>query len=146
MARFIARFFTAKVKSMGDFVGILEQEGCRSVIVRVFQASKNTLATAMIGLAIDFQYGIKLSATTLAGRKVSFKRAYINRSGCGFADADDWRNIAIKIFLIAEKIVRELKEKFPEVKIDLMGPDGRPMDEKKYEKLHSDAKACGISI
>ena len=147
MFDFIRNLFRYKAKSVEEFVEVMKREGCRAVVAEPYSDAKGGAETASVGVIADFQYMLEFTATTSRGRKVTYRQRLFERFGSdrGFTDALNRRNAAIKLFLLGEQKVKELRAKLPEVSVDLIGPNGRPMDDAMFAKLHQDAATCGVS-
>lgn len=148
MFDFIRNLFRYKAKSVEEFVEVMKSEGCRTAVAKPYSSAKGGAETASVGVIADFQYMLEFTATTPAGRKVVYRERLFERFGSdrGFADAEKRRNAAIKLFLLGEQKVKELQAKLPGVSVNLIGPNGRPMDDTMFAKLHQDAATCGVSI
>jgi len=148
MFDFIRNLFRYKANSVEEFVEVMKREGCKTALVEPCSAAKSGADTASVGVIADFQYMLEFTATTPRGRKIVYRQRLFERFGSdrGFADAEDRRNAAIKLFLLGKQKVKELQAKLPGVSVDLIGPNGRPMDDAMYAKLHQDAATCGVSI
>jgi hypothetical protein len=149
MFDFIRNLFWYKADSLEEFAEVIKREGCREkILVKPCLAAKNGVYTASVGVIANFQNILEFTATTSRGRKVVYQQCFFERFGSdrGFADAKERRNAAIKLFLLGEQEVKELRAKLPGVSVELIGPNGRPMNEAMYAKLHRDAAACGVSI
>lgn len=147
MFDFIRNFFRYRAKSIEEFVEVIKREGCKTAIVEPYLVPKGCADTASVGFIGAFQYMLEFTATTPRGRKIVCRQRLFERFGSdrGFADAEERRNAAIKLFLLGEQKVKELRAKLPSISIDLIGPNG-PMDDAMYAKLHQDAATCGVSI
>ena len=148
MFDFIRNLFRYKANSVEEFVEVMKREGCKTALAEPCSAAKSGADTASVGVIADFQYMLEFTATTPRGRKIVYRQRLFERFGSdrGFADAEDRRNAAIKLFLLGKQKVKELQAKLPGVSVDLIGPNGRPMDDTMYTKLHQDAATCGVSI
>jgi len=148
MFNFIKNVFPYKAKSIEEFAEVVKREDCRTVLLDPQQDFKNSARSITVGLIADFQYILKFTATTPRGRKIVYRENLFERFGsdCGFADYEERRNAAIKLFLLGEQKVKELQAKLPDVSVDLIGPENQPMDDAMYAKLHRDAAVRGVSI
>ena len=147
MFDFIRNLFRYKAKSVEEFVEVVKREGCGAVVAEPYSTVKGGVKTTLVGAIANFQYMLKFSAMTPHGRNVIYREWLFERFGSdhGFADAEERRNAAIKLFLLGEQKVRDLRAKLPGISVDLIGPNG-PMDEAMYTKLHHDAAICGVSV
>lgn len=145
MFNFIRNLFRYKAKSVEEFVEVMKRGGCSSAVVKPYSDANGGTETAAVGVIANFQYMLEFAATT--GRKVIYRERLFERFGSdrGFADAEDRRNAAIKLFLLGEQKVKELQAKLSGA-VDLIGPSGRPMDATMFAKLHQDAATCGVSV
>ena len=145
----IRKLFQYKAKSVKDFVEFMkrEGEGC-TVAVEPYTAAKVSAET-LVGVIADFHYMLEFTATTIRGRKIKviYRQRLFMRFGSdrGYADAKNRRNAAIRLFLLGEQKVQELQAKLPKASVNLIGPNGRPMDDAMFAELHKDAVACGVS-
>lgn len=148
MFDFIRNLFRYKARSVEDFAQVVRGEGCALVFAEPYQDAKGGAETISVGVIADFQYMLEFTATTPRGRKVVYRERLFERFGSdrGFADAENRRNSAIKLFLLGEQKVKELQARIPGVSVNLIGPNGRPMDDAMFAKLHQDAATCGVSI
>lgn len=156
--RSIKSFFPKKVKSLDNFVEILKEEGTDSILIEP-QMSGSYLryfySIGWIGWIGDFYYSLKLTTTTLSGKKIIYKEKLFKRFGTvyGFSDSDERRNSAIKILLLTEKRAKDLQAKFPSVSVSinlvnviLRGNQYMDNKLKLFEQLHKEALACGVAI
>lgn len=138
MLNFIKNFFRYKVKSIEEFTEVVKRENCRAVLIEPH-----------LRFIADCQYVLNIlgfTATTSRGRKIVYRERLKERFGSdrGFGDAC---NVAIRLGLLGEQKTKELQAKLPGVLVDLtVGPNGRPMDDAMYAKLHRSAVACGVSV
>jgi len=148
MFDFIRNLFLHKAKSVEEFVEVMKREGCKTALAEPYSAVEDGADTASVGVIANFQYMLEFTATTPHGRKIAYRERLFERFGSdhGFADAEERRSAAIKLFLLGEQKVKELRAKFPSISVDLIGPNGRPMDDAMYAKLHQGAATCGVSV
>ncbi len=148
MFDFIRNFFQYKANSVEEFVKVVKREGCKTVLVKPCSAANGGRNSATVGRIANFQYTLKFTAITPRGRKIVYQEHLFKRFGSdrGFADADERRNAIIKLLLLGEQKIKELRTKLPDVSVDLIGPNSQPMDDATYTKLHQDATACGVSV
>jgi len=148
MFDFIRNLFPYKAKSVEEFVEVIKREGCKTAVAEPYSDAKGGGETASVGVIANFQYMLEFMATTPRGRKVVYRERLFERFGStrGFADAENRRNAGIKHFLLGEQKVKELQSKLPDVSVNLIGPNSRPMDDTMFAKLHQEAATCGISI
>ena len=148
MFDFIKNLFRYKAKSVEEFVEVMKREGCRTAMAEPYSSAKGGVKTVSVGVIANFQYMLEFTATMPRGRKVVYRERLFERFGSdrGFADFKDRRNAGIKLFLFGEQKVKELRAKLPSVSVGLIGPNGQPMDDAMYAKLHQDAATCGVSV
>ena len=148
MFEFIKSAFPYKAKSVEEFVKLVEREACKAAVVVPCTVAKGAVPTTSIGIIAHFRYVLEFTATTPRSRKVVYKENLFERFGSdsGFGDANERRKAAIKAFLLGEQKVKELQAKLQGVTVDLMGPNGRPMDDRMYAELHEDAVVCDVSV
>jgi hypothetical protein len=139
---------TIRTGSLDEFIKRVNKEKCKVITVQGVVAEKDTSHFTGIGSIGNFSYLIEFSAEMPNKKKVVYRQKNFERFGSDvcFGDADDRGKAAILILLLAEKEINNLKEKYQDLKIELMGPDGKAMDEKMFEKLHRDAEQCLIAV
>ena len=146
----LINIFPKKVKSIDDFINILKTKKTKSILIepQIRTIMHWGFFPSIVGDITDFQYTLKCTTTTLDGKKLIYLGKLFKRFGStyGFADSEDRRNAAIKLFLFGEQKVKFLQTKIPGMTVNLIGPDYKHMDEAKYEKLHKDALICGVTI
>lgn len=144
----IKNLFQYKAKSVEEFAEVVERKGCRTAVAEPRSSVKGGIKTASVGVIANFQYMLEFTATTPRGRKVVYRECLFKRFGSDhdFADSENRRNAAIKLFLLGEQKVKELRAKLPSVSVDLIGPNGQPMDDAMYAQLHQDAAAYSVSV
>lgn len=143
MFNFIRNFFPLKAKSAEEFIDIVKRENCREIVVNPDRVN--------IGLG-QYRYVVTFKATTPAGRDIHFNDACFEYDALyhWFFDAENQWKAAIQVYLLAEKKLEELKIRLSGVSAILarpgLGSPVHPMVKEIYDKLHSDAKACGVSV
>ena len=144
----VTNLFPRKVSSLEEFVEVVKEKNCRTVAVEPHQTVKNNVRTGVVGVIGNFHYSLKFITTTPRGKRVIRKEEFFERFGSyrGFADREGRRDAAIKLLLLAEQKIGDLRTNLPGVQVDLMGPGDKPMDETTYANLHKDAEAYGISL
>ena len=142
MFDFIKNLFPIKARSIEKFVDIVKRERCRDIVVRPDRVN--------IGTG-QFEYFVIFKAKTNTGRNIYYNNICFKHKNNyhWFFDAEKEWKAAIQVYLIAEKKLEDLKIKLPGVTAILVRPEpghrNRHMDKAMYDKLHSDAAACGIS-
>ena len=148
MFEFLKNLLPLKVSTSEGFIEVMNRENCRMVVVEPLRTAENSGQTATVGTIADFHYSLKFMATTPRGKRVIYTEEFFARFGSerGFADSDARRDASIRLFLLAELKVKDLRTNLPGVQIDLMGSGGKPMDETMYTNLHRDAETYNISV
>lgn len=148
MFNLIRGFFGSKVKSVDDFVEILKKESCKTVLAEPYLAAKSVVELDLFGVVANFQYMLEFTSMTYRGRKIVYRKRLFERFGTdrGLVDAKERRIALIKLFLLGEQQARELQTKLPSVSVDLIGPNGIPMNDAMYAELHQEAADYNIFI
>ena len=151
MFNFIRNRFRYKAKSIKEFAEVIKKKGCSSVIVKTYQKTRsraNKVISDEIVVSTQYRYMLRFTTITPRGRRVVCRQRLFERFRNDHASAEekDKRNAAIKHFLLGELRVKELQMRFPNMLVNLIGPDGRFMGDEKFDKLHEDAETCGVSI
>ncbi len=139
MFNFITNLFPLKTKSKKIFIKMVKENNCSQIYV---YGQKNSDRDFTLE---EVKYEIMVISKTSKGRKIVYKKPLFEQV-FGLANFEERGISAIKILLIAEKLIHELKEEIPEAEVILVGPDDCPMDDKTFNKLHVDAKRLGVSV
>jgi hypothetical protein len=149
MFQWILRYFPIRVKSLVEFLKIVVEEKCDSVNMIPAIGRQDTVDTWTVGDIGTFYYVIAFESVTSKGRKVEFHLQTVQRwgSSTGFADSDKRAAIAIKNYLLAEVLYREMQRFYPQITINLHGPHGKGyMHESLFDELHRDALKLNVSL
>jgi len=143
----LKNLFPYKAKSAEDFVEFVKSEGCPTVTAMSYLVTVGASESAAVGLIATFQYYMELNSTTPRGRKVIWREFLFDRFGSdrGLSDSAARQAAAIKGLMLTEERVKVLRVQLPGISIEQIGPKG-PMDEATFERLHRDAKTCGVTI
>lgn len=146
MFKFIKNLFPPRIKTLDEFIALVKQEGCSSVIVEPMLSVKNTSKSTSIGKVGNFQHFLRFTSKTTRRKKAVYNESSFQRFGSdqGVADLEERNKADIKSFLIGEKRMKYVKSKLPGVTVCLIGPEGRPMDNILFERLHKKAARVGL--
>lgn len=120
MFKFIQSFFPYKARSLEDFVRMVKREGC----IRVCVEPPHIKGAPVAKLTSKMPHP--------GGRKVVYLVPLVH--------LDETEG-----FLFSEEIVKVLSMKLPNLAVDLVGPDGRRMDDIMCEKWHQAKQTRKIS-
>lgn len=138
------KFFLRKVMSEEEFISDAKKEGCDTVTVQPFKKSRHFAHAATTGIGGYFEYFLKITASAAQGRrKVKLKKPMFERVADETWSEEEREKSRIRVFLLGEKEVEELRKELPDATIELMHLDGEPTDR---EQLHRDAAERGVSI
>ena len=149
MFGFIMRFFPRRAKSLEDFISAADTSGCKKVVVEPYMTCRGMdTRTATVGRLGNVEYAVEITAKTAYGRKIVRRYSIMTRfqSTYGAADRSERQKSAIKMYLVAEQAFVALKEQLHGVRVELIGPNDCPMDDNKFEQLHRDAIAAGVTV
>lgn len=137
-----------KAKTIDEFVEVIKKENCSTVAVEPYLETRGGTKTKTVGIITNFQHMLSVTAMTPGGRKIFYRERLFERFGSvqGIADAEKRCEAAIMHFLFGEQKMRELRTKLPGVSVDIIDPNGRPMDDAMFTKLHQDATTYGVSV
>ncbi len=148
--RKVKEFFASEIAvgSLDEFIARVKKENCKVVAITGVKAPKNTCRSYVIGVIGIFQYLLEFTSEMPNKKKIIFSQINFEKFGSeqGYADALERQKAAMKNLLMGEARVRELKEKLPSLTVELIGPNGRTMDEKTYKQLHRDAEKYSVTI
>ena len=148
--RKIKEFFASEivVDSLDEFVARVKKENCKVVTIVGARTPKDTSISYTIGAIGTFQYLMEFASEMPNNKKIIFSQINFEEFGSarGVADITNRQKAAMKNLLIGEIKVKELKEKLPDVTIELQGPNGKAMDTKTYERLHHDAEKYSVTV
>ncbi|MBU0721881.1 hypothetical protein KKA93_00245 [Patescibacteria group bacterium] len=138
MFDFFRNLFRYKAKSVKEFVEAVKKEGCCKTVIATVAYGTQTRTFVDITDFQYVQYILELTATTPCGWKIVCRERFQRFTTADVEDA--------KLFLLGEQRVKELQEALPGVSVDLIGPNGRPMDDEMYAKLHQDVAIHNVSV
>lgn len=148
--RKIKEFFASEilVDSLDEFTTRIKKENCKLVTIVGVRAPKDTHISHTIGAIGTFQYLLEFASEMPNKKKIIFSQINFEQYGSekGLSDYPERQKAAIKNLLMGEAKVKELKGKLLNLTIELIGPNGRVMDEKIYEQLHRDAAKYSVTV
>lgn len=148
--RKIKEFFASEivVDSLDEFIARVKKENCKVVTIEGIKTEKDTSVSYAIGAIGTFQYLLEFVSEMPNEKKIIFSQKNFEEFGSerGVADSLERQKAAMKNLLIGETKVKELKEKLPNLTIELIGPNGEAMDTKTYEQLHRDAEKYSVTV
>ena len=143
-----------------EFVTVVKTNNCKIVTVYPYLRIKgfwsNLLALIMECINpvtahyVDhpYEYVVEATSVTSAGKKLYYEGVCFERRDhfAGFLPPKERGLAALKHYLTADMIVKEIKRGFPGVTVDLISPDGKMMGENMYKKLYDDARKHGMAV
>jgi len=146
---FIKKMFPIKADSLDGFIEVVKREGgvfvIATPIIRLknwFSASRNT-AVGTIG---NYEYSTRLQSKTPEGRQIVFCDVGGLRFGSdsGFSDSKKRGLYALRNVLTADDRLQNVKQRLPNVKTELVGPEGI-IDEATRQRMYADAKKYNVT-
>ncbi len=136
---FIKKYFPIKTDSFDKFIEVVEKNGGVYVNAKPMLEEK-------VGRIATCEYSTLFQSKTQIGRLIIFDEVYGSRSGRphDFDDLQDRELYALKGILTADKRLQVIKQRLPNIKTALVGPNGT-MDKATHQKLYEYVKKYKVT-
>lgn len=139
--RKLRRFFSSSEDPLERFALQLLRNNCMTAKITPLFHVKNGMGRS-IRLTVHFEYALLFEGVVKEkGKKAEYRETYLLSR-----DEENRRNDVLELFLYAERRGKQLKEILPDITVEIIDLDGKPLSNAGINIIRAEAQLKNVAI